>query len=454
MPHYTGVEFSHVEAPDPRPKAAKRANVVPLTVFAATITLMQNIMGAGVLALPYAMKSAGLCGGLVILMFIYFLTLTSMHVLVLVASHLNEFSLHGMAKKTLGGWWPVFLDVWVLCYTCGICTSYPIILGDILHQLAKTIGAGAWSTQRVWMTLVVTFVCWPLSCVESLGHLKVMSAAGLAGICFTVVTVLKRCNDGTYGKPGQQNVDILNLQTFGSCFPILVTALGAHCSVPSLFLEIVPRNDRSAISISDDAGNIAQKNMCRVLLYAVTISTFVYGIIGTTVYVTFGSYTNPDFSGNYHSNDTWMVVVRMTLAAAICTVFPLTIVSSRTSLFNLMNKIWNACHAGNAGDVASRACPPPTMTRALQFAISTGITGMCFTLAVCVGNIGVVLDYSGLVFGIPVCYIAPVAMYLCLPRHKQRVPLTVSCKVCALAGVVFAAFGVIEVSASHHSNTQ
>lgn len=440
-----GSEFHYVQVPDQTPIIAEPAHVARLSVCAATITMTQNIMGAGVLALPYTMKSAGLGGGLVLLVLVYILTVFSKMMLVLLAAQVNEFSFHALARQTLGGWWPIVLEVWVLCYTTGICTSLPIVLGDCLHQLAKAMGAGIWSTQRLWMTFVVACVCWPLSCAEALGHLKVVSALGLAGISFTVVAVVKRYNDGSYEVPGQQHLDVLNPDTFGRCLPILVCALSAHFNLPRLFLEVAPHSDQSENWAASDAGKNACKMMRCVVWYSVTICTLTYGVVGVTVYATFGSHTNPDFTENFHSRDPWIMVVRVTLSIAICAVFPLTLVSTRTSLFNLIVQFWNTHCTRNDSHNSSQLRRMPAMSRTVRFAMSTAITGLCFILAVCAGNIGVVLAYNGTVFGIPVCYIAPVAMYLRLPRCKQSIPLSICCILCGLLGVTFGVLGFIEV---------
>jgi len=428
--------------------AAQPVVAAPLSVWAATTTLTQNILGAGVLALPYAIKSAGLVGGLVLLGFIYVLTLFSMGMLVLLANHLNEFSYQALSRKTLGGHWPAAIEVWVICYTFGCCTSYPILLGDILYQFAKALGAGPWSSQLLWMTAAVVLVCWPLSCANTLGRLKMVSACGLAGICFTVVAVLKRYIDGTYGEPGSQHLEALDLQSFGSCFPILVTALGAHYNVPALFREVSPNCDRSESRITSDAGQRGWKNMCSVLMYAVTISTLIYGVVGVTVYATFGSGTHPDFTENFLPSDVWLVIVRGMLALAICAAFPLTMISTRTSLFDSVVQLWRARNGGN-GDGSSRELGRLVMTTTTRIIVSTVATGLCFLMAACAGDIGIVLAYNGSVFGTPVCYIAPAVMYLGLPRHEQRMPVRISSILCAIAGVAFGVLGVIEVTIIH-----
>lgn len=306
-----------------------------------------------------------------------------------------------------------------MCYGLGICVGYSIFLGDFWSSLAERAGAGAWATKHVCMTAAVLGICYPLSCAPSLGGLRGMSLVGTLSVFFALVAVTKRYVDGSYDDtPGHNDFELLNRADFGKCFPILVGALGAHYNVPTLFKEVAP-----------EGGQAGVRRMTGVIAASVTVSTLIFGFTGFFVYATFGPDTVSDFVQNYDSKDTWLVAVRLVMTFAVSSTFPLTMVSSRNAIFSL-------------------ALQPAgwTMTRGVRLASTTGLTAFCLGTALLARNIGVVLDYNGAVFGTPVCYIAPPAMYLCLPRSAQTAKFRALSIVCAALGVVFGIMGVVVVS--------
>merc|ERR1712137_800176 len=122
--------------------------------------------------------------------------------------------------------------------------------------------------------------------------------------------------------------------------------------------------------------------MMNVIVYSVTISTFVYGVAGVVVYATFGPVTRSDFTENFDSNDSWLTVVRATMLLAICASFPLSMVSARNAAFNIALKPYGW----------------QEMTFWVRICVTTALTGLCLALAIVASNIGVVLQYNGSVF--------------------------------------------------------
>eukprot|EP00927_Polykrikos_kofoidii_P002191 TRINITY_DN10859_c0_g1_i1.p1 TRINITY_DN10859_c0_g1~~TRINITY_DN10859_c0_g1_i1.p1 ORF type:complete len:437 (-),score=61.57 TRINITY_DN10859_c0_g1_i1:77-1387(-) len=410
----------------------------PLSVPWAITTLTQNILGAGVLTLPFAFKCAGLLGGIAMISLIFGLSVLSMGVLLLLANHCGEFSYGGLALRALGERSATVVSVAVLFFTIGICTSYPILLGNFLQLAGQELGAPDWFTTNIWMAIAIILVGWPLSCAPSLGFLMWSSLAGMTCILFTVVVVVVRYFDGTYDGPETNNFSMLEVRTFGECFPILVGAFGAHYTIPLLYHEVAPKVgapstfglSRSA-SNAEDETNVAFRRMMRVIVGAVSLSTIVYSTVGIVVYATFGKTTEDDFSKNFASDDRLLLVVRLMLSVAICVSFPLSMVSARVALFNIALKPrgW-------------------TMTPTVRIAVSTILSAFCLSVAMLSGDVGVVTAYNGSVFGIPVCFIAPPVMYLCLPRQYQQPKWRTFCIVCTGIGAFFVVFGIVTTTMS------
>ncbi|CAE7280968.1 slc38a6 [Symbiodinium sp. KB8] len=71
------------------------------------------------------------------------------------------------------------LQIWVLCCNIGLCTSYPILLGDFGYALSQQLGFAEWTSRKGCMAVMVGCICWPLSCAPSLGFLRPPGALGV-----------------------------------------------------------------------------------------------------------------------------------------------------------------------------------------------------------------------------------------------------------------------------------
>eukprot|EP00927_Polykrikos_kofoidii_P002192 TRINITY_DN10859_c0_g2_i1.p1 TRINITY_DN10859_c0_g2~~TRINITY_DN10859_c0_g2_i1.p1 ORF type:complete len:451 (-),score=66.04 TRINITY_DN10859_c0_g2_i1:9-1361(-) len=410
----------------------------PLPVPWAIVTLTQNILGAGILTLPFAFKCAGLLGAIALISLIFGLSVLSMGVLLLVSNHCGEFSYSGLALRSLGDRSSTLVSMAVLFFTLGGGISYPILLGQFLQLVGVELGAPDWFTVNLWMAIAIILVGWPLSCAPSLGFLMRASLAGLTSILFTVMVVVLRYFDNTYDGPEKNNFSMLEVQTFGEGFPVLVCAFGAHYCIPLLYHEVAPKigalatlGPSMSVGSSEEDTNVAFGRMMRVIVGAVSLSTVVYSTVGFVVYATFGQTTESDFSINFAADDKLLLAVRLSLSVAICVSFPLCLVSARDALFNIVLKPrgWR-------------------MTPAVRITVSTILSAFCLSVAMLSGDVGVVSAYSGSVFGTPVCFIIPPVMYLCLPRQYQQPKWRAFCIVCTGLGAFFFAFGIYSTTMS------
>lgn len=258
-----------------------------------------------------------------------------------------------------------------------------------------------------------------------------MSTVGVLGIFFALATVIKRYSDGTYDNvPTRNDVSLFSFSTFGNCFPILVGAFGAHYNIPALYKEVAPAAGSPDWDRTPE-GRAAFHKMMKVILISLIVSSIVYGACGLVVYATFGyEISNPaygDFTKIYYAHDGWLVVVRLTMTLAICASFPLSMVALRNACFNI------ALHPRGVEN-----------TTFVRITLTTVLTGTCLGVGLAVGNLSKVLDLNGSIFGTPVCYVAPAAMYLFLPRREERKggSCRLFSRVCVILGVVFGLLGV------------
>ena len=143
---------------------------------AATIAVLANaVMGAGILALPYAYARSGVAGGPALVLFAGVLNAFTMHLLSSVGRRVarDKASFHAVASATLPPqlWW--LADAVVCGMLALVATSYLIVFANLAQ-------AALASKRRYPYVVIAALVCAPWAYAERLGGvLRYTSYLGL-----------------------------------------------------------------------------------------------------------------------------------------------------------------------------------------------------------------------------------------------------------------------------------
>jgi sodium-coupled neutral amino acid transporter 11 len=105
------------------------------TVAGATSNLVNAIIGAGIVGIPYAIKECGLVAGIILVLLCAVLTEKSLRVLVDTAKHVDVPSYETLFESTYGSAGFYFISVNMLIMAYGGCLSYLTIIKDTLPVL-------------------------------------------------------------------------------------------------------------------------------------------------------------------------------------------------------------------------------------------------------------------------------------------------------------------------------
>eukprot|EP01062_Namystynia_karyoxenos_P060414 TRINITY_DN51999_c0_g1_i1.p1 TRINITY_DN51999_c0_g1~~TRINITY_DN51999_c0_g1_i1.p1 ORF type:complete len:455 (+),score=163.23 TRINITY_DN51999_c0_g1_i1:85-1449(+) len=389
-----------------------------LSVTEAAVGLAQNIIGSGLLAMPYAFRSGGTVGASALLGGVAVLSIFTMALLPVLAEAYEVFSYKELAVLAGSQRLGTALEVLIFFYNMGICIGYCVFVGDFVSTLVGDHIGGHDLSPRLASVAVTVVFFWPLSCAKNLSKLTPLTFVGIAGIIYSLVAVIERYAAGTYANksnPGWPvHMELIDGGKIGKTFPLLVVAMGAHFNILRFYQEMEDRTP-------------AKMNF--VICFAIILAAAVYGAAGMVVYATFGKCTKSDFTSNFDSDDTWITVVRCAMLFALIVSFPLVLLSARATMDALVlqpRKI--------------------ELTTARRLLLATALTAVCLGIAVAAGDPGIVLDYNGSVFGTPVCYIFPPVLYLMQPRQNQGTLTRYGCMLSVGLGIAFAIFGVFEVT--------
>ena len=132
------------------------------TVAGATSNLVNAIIGAGIVGIPFAIKETGLIAGVVLTVLCAILTEKSLRLLVATAKHVDVPSYETLFESTYGSFGFYFISVNMLIMAYGGCLSYLTIIKDTLPVLLG-VQPGDVGMERAILTVSTMAIILPIS---------------------------------------------------------------------------------------------------------------------------------------------------------------------------------------------------------------------------------------------------------------------------------------------------
>ena len=309
------------------------------SVFGPIANLCSATLGAGVLALPFAMSSAGICFGILLLILAAASTILSIDMLVQSCAKLNLNSYEKLTVALFGNYMGWIVEGCILTFCFGVCVAYIVAVGDILEQGVlgnlQNYQLPAFVTREFVMILFWAFVMFPLSLFEKINALRFASLFGVSSIFFLVFAVsyhsISSLSDHkhsaleTYASDTPEGsaikywpdsfVDVLR-----AC-PIILFAFNCQINVPAILDELVHPSPPA--------------QMKGITRGSIRICFFLYVVMGTLAYIEFRGKTQDNILKNYCvqvTHDPLMIMAFCSITLSVVLAFPLNIFPSRITL--------------------------------------------------------------------------------------------------------------------------
>jgi amino acid permease len=378
-------------------------------------SLVKSIVGAGVLALPASIAGMAETGqasasllfpaALVVLLMgginAYFFGLIGR-----VCSMTRATSFQDAWDKTVGaedgGSTPGNVSVVAVIITLKTvlsCLAFSIILADSFQSIA--IASGLQETTRGQALFSVTgLLLLPLcTLIKDLNTLAPFSFLGLVGVGTTIVSMIVRCIDGSYGSGGAfaspttislapSSFPILNFNAFGALVLActLATAFVAHYNAPRFHVELE---------------NNTVERFDKVVGWSYMISGIMFMIVAAAGFLTFGSASSGFILNSYSPFDPLITISRVALAFSIALTYPLPFFGLRDGALDLL-QIPQEKRSGN-------------VTTLLSVGMLSGVT----VAAYFVRDLALVLSVGGGSFSTIISAVFPTLMFRAAIQQRK-----------------------------------
>ncbi|KAF7141308.1 hypothetical protein RHSIM_Rhsim06G0065200 [Rhododendron simsii] len=370
----------------------------------AVFNLSTTIVGAGIMALPAAVKQLGMVPGLIVIVLGAIITDASIEMILRFSRASKAASYSGLVGDAFGGVARTLLQGCIVVNNVSALVVYMIIIGDVLSGtwsdgvhypgvMEEWFGQ-YWWIKRSFLLLLTTFIVLaPLISFKRMDSLRYTSAlsVGLA-VVFVVITAgvaIVKVINGSIGMPRllPELVDQASFRNLFTTVPIIVTAYNCHHNIHPIENELQDPTQMKSI-----------------MRTSITLCLIVYVATSFFGFLLFGNHTLDDVLANFDAdlgipyssliND----VVRVSYCIHLMLVFPMVFFSLRLNLDGLLfpyaipiaydNRRFFSVTAALMGFIFLGANFVPSIWDAFQFtgATATVSVGFIFPAAIALRN--------------------------------------------------------------------
>lgn len=443
------------------------------TVKSGTINLLNTIIGAGILAMPFGLKSNGFLFGIVLIVWSSLTSSFGLYLQNKVAKYTGQrgnvsyFSLAQLTYPHLS----ILFDAAIAVKCFGVGVSYMVVIGDLMPKIMESSGVlpeSIFMHRNFWITVFMFFLVIPLSYLKKLDSLKYTSIVALFSVVYLICLVLEHY---FVGDLPTENKTIewfgpISLTSTLSSFPIFVFAYTCHQNMFAIINELE----------EDEKYGSQTRQSNLIIRNAISIACISYLVVGIFGYMSFGDSVNGNIITMYPKDSISSLIGRLCIVIMVSLSYPLQCHPCRGSINHVIHFIRNGVQSSklrnNTADgytslssdtesMAENSFISVTPVEGAQdtdghspiivplstknfYIITTGINVCSYILAISVTSLAHVLAFVGSTGSTSISFILPGLFgYLLIKPLNGATTLNSLEKFCKYGGLVLSIWGVV-----------
>jgi hypothetical protein len=235
---------------------------------AAIVTLCSSTIGAGALALPYAVSRCGLLLGLALMIVVGISFVGYYRILVRVSMGFESHSYLQVVEAYFGSGWKRAAEVFVLLFCTAMVAALQTILCELgVALLPAAIGPSTQATRFLFLAIINALILFPLCRFPQLTSLRYVSLIPLISITCVMLLSLWDLQDLRWDKVVWYKLDL------GVCEAVCIMyfSFDASINIPAIHNELTKPSF---------------KRMEKVIMRGLTLITGIYLLVGSLEYAT------------------------------------------------------------------------------------------------------------------------------------------------------------------------
>lgn len=297
----------------------------------AFMNLANSILGAGIITQPFAIKNAGILGGLLSYVALGFIVDWTLRLIVINLTLAGKRTYQGTVEHVMGKKGKLLILFTNGLFAFGGCIGYCIIIGDTIPHVLRAIfsqndgNVHFWLRRNVIIVMVTTFISFPLSMKRNIEALSKASFLAVISMIIIVLTVVIRGPMLPYDWKGHslKLSDFFMKATIFRSLSVISFALVCHHNTSFIFFSM---RNRSVAKFT------------RLTHISIIISVICCALMGYSGFAVFKEKTKGNVLNSFPGTDTAINIARLCFGFNMLTTFPMEIFVLRDVVGNLLHE--------------------------------------------------------------------------------------------------------------------
>lgn len=377
-------------------------------LFGAASNMVNSIVGAGIIGIPFAISNTGFVVGVLMLILVGYLTDKSLRMIVELASfhpllrHLGVLTFEDLARIPFGRWGAGFVLTVMFVMAYGGMVAYLLIIKDTVPTILRfaKVGEGGFVQRELVMVITATIIILPLAMKRDMASLSKTSLLSiLADVFLTGFVVAFSPIQSTVQQVGGFGEVIRgNWANSGIFIGLGVLSFAMACQ-------------HSTFIVFNSLADKTPERWSKVTFRSVTIATILCLLLGVSGYLGFLDATKGNILNNFDSDSVMANAGRVLLAITMLLTYPMeSFVARHVVVMCLYNGDMDGFSIGPSGEEVEAPKLLGILNR--RHAITLVIFIGTLIPALVVDDLGPVLSITGALGASCISYIATGMVYL------------------------------------------
>ncbi|KAJ6237342.1 amino acid transporter [Anaeramoeba flamelloides] len=301
------------------------------TIWGATFTLSNTLLGAATLSVPYAFRAGGMIMSLIIMVCSGALSFYSMHLLVKSTEISKRASYKGVSEAAFHKKGSIAVVATICVFIFGVVTTYFCFIADLVTPIFRqafhnTSYADSFLTDRRFlMPVTVIITVFPLSFFKQITKLNFPSLLVILALMFVMIQTVVHSVDHMI----KHGIESSKIKYFSFHSEILL-------AIPILSLAFLCQFN--VFTVLKELKNNTPRRKHIVILNAVLSGIFFYTLIGIFGYLNFYDNTKGVILNNYSDDNVTAIIGRIAMIVALIFSTPVVFYAGKESLHSLLFK--------------------------------------------------------------------------------------------------------------------
>ncbi|ESU37053.1 Amino acid transporter [Giardia duodenalis] len=367
------------------------------SILSSSINLINTISGAGLLALPYTVMRSGWVIGLFSMIFVIVIGSISFYLLSFISDALQVFNYGAIAQKLYNRHVGNLVNILIIALTLGLLMAFTVLIRESMFFFSANPEL-EWAGQLSLIAVSLVAIL-PLSLLRNLNSLWLTSLLSIVCLIYFMVMILSFAI--LSNSSSIINKNIVHPIKKGSPVPVS-TSLNLILAVASLSITFC--GHYNSLNIYKEVRNKSLTKMKHIIVLVAVVVALLNVTVGLAGYFMFTDQCLPDILLNlaeYPSAHIWSEIADIGIIFVLVFSFPVVCFALRRAV---EDAIFQTEYVRRKWSILI----------SLTVVVFTALIG-CF-----VNDVGIVLDLTGMLAGVPLVFIFPAIFTLSFLNPKSH----------------------------------